>query len=88
MRANRVEYLALVRESTLIVLRIDESIVHGHIEYSTLTANELHLDSELLLDRSRQTGSSWKVVSNDAILDGDLHLESPKRYSSSPSGAS
>lgn len=51
-----------------------QATVDGDVEDPAATAYQDRLESETLLDLSRQTGGSGKVVSNNAVFDLDLHL--------------
>ncbi len=51
-----------------------QATVDGDVEDSAATPYQDRLESETLLDLSRQTGGSGKVVSNTAVFDLDLHL--------------
>jgi len=73
-RPQLVEDLLLGRETPLVVLREDALVVDGHIEDAAASADDLTIDSELLLDLSRQTGGSGEVVSDSAVVDPDVHL--------------
>jgi hypothetical protein len=55
------------------VLRPDQVPVDRHVEDAAVAGDEPGLDLEFLLDRGRQTGGDGIVVSDAAVLDGDLH---------------
>jgi hypothetical protein len=55
------------------VLRIDECVVCGHIEYAAAPFEELSLDTKLFRDFGRQTGGSGEIASAHAVLDGNSH---------------
>jgi hypothetical protein len=55
------------------VLREDPLVVGSHHEDASAAAHDFAVDAELLLDLSRQTGGSGKVVSNAAVVDSDVH---------------
>jgi hypothetical protein len=52
---------------------VDHLVIDCHDEDTAAAANELAVDTEVLLDLSRQTGGSGKVVSNAAIVDSNVH---------------
>ena len=56
-----------------LVLREDLLPVGDDVEDAAVAGNDLGLQPELTLDRGRQTGGLWPVVSTDAIRDGDVH---------------
>jgi hypothetical protein len=60
-------------EAPFLVLRKEELAVHGHVENAASAVDEDGIDSEFLLDGGRETRSPWLIVSNHAILDGDVH---------------
>ena len=45
-----------------------------HVDVAA-AAHDLAVEAELLLDFSRQTGGSRKVVSNAAVVDPDVHRD-------------
>jgi GNAT superfamily N-acetyltransferase len=53
--------------------REDLLSVDGDVEHSALAGDDYGVQPELTLNRSRQTGGLWTVVSTDAIGDGDVH---------------
>jgi hypothetical protein len=48
------------------------------VEYATGAADQLWLDAEFVFDRSRQTGGSGEVISNDAVFNDDVHGSAPR----------
>lgn len=58
------------------MLGIDQFIVYKDVEDPILAPDELCFDVELLLDCGRQTGGSGQVVSNDAVMNDDIHSSS------------
>lgn len=48
--------------------------VHADVEHAARTFDERRVGLERLLNRIRQTGGSWQVVSLTAVFDFDLHL--------------
>src|SRR5690606_2285058 len=85
-RGDRVQNLALVRESLFLVLIEDFLSVHPYIEDAVAQADELRLQAELLANRVCQTGSPRQVVSSSAVFDLHLHHVDPFRgsYRGSP----
>jgi hypothetical protein len=69
------------RESAGRLLGEDELAVDRDLEDSSGSFDELGFGAELLLDLFRQTGGTRVVVSDGAVLDGDLrgHTASPFR---------
>jgi hypothetical protein len=65
--------LFLVREASLVVLGENLLIAGDDLEDAAAAADELRLDAELRFDFGRQTGGPRKVVSNAAVMDGDVH---------------
>jgi len=59
-------------EASELLLGEDQVVAHRDLEDSTMAADQLRLDAELLLDLGRQTGGAWVVVSDRAVLDGDV----------------
>lgn len=72
-RADRGDHLGGVGETPGPVLRVHQPSVDGDIEHSARTLDQLRTGAELALQHVRQTGGSREVVSNDAVLDRDLH---------------
>ena len=64
--------LAGLREAARHLLGVDEIVADGDFEDAAAAADKLRLDTELLLDFSRQTGGPGEVVSAGAVLDGDV----------------
>ena len=58
-----------------LVLREDRLALDHDVEHAALAGDNLGVHSELTLDRRRQTGGVWAVVSTNAIGDGDVHTE-------------
>ena len=56
-----------------LVLREDFLSVDDDVEHAAVARDDLGLQPELTLNRGRQTGGLWLVVSTDAIGDGDVH---------------
>ena len=92
--AQLIQNLFLGRESSLVILREDLLVPDSDVEDSSAAADDRGVDLEFLLDLSRQTGGSGKVVSNAAVFDRDLHgrssssvfalLTQPRRERESP----
>ena len=59
------------------MLGVDQLPVRGDVEYAAYTLDQLGLRAELLRDLGRQTGGPGKVVSLNAVLDGDVHVGLP-----------
>ena len=55
------------------VFRVDQAAVDGDIEDPPTPFNQGWLHTGCLLDRGRQTGGSWCVISLHAVLDRYLH---------------
>ena len=68
-----VEDLALGGETPGVVFGEDLPVIDGDHEDASASADDFAVDPELLLDLSRQTGGSGKVVSNSAVVDSDVH---------------
>lgn len=68
-----VQDLALGRETPLILLGEDRLLVDGDDEDPSAAADKLAVDAEFPFDLSRQTGGSWKIVSNAAVVDSNVH---------------
>ena len=56
-----------------LVLRENLLPVDDNVEDAAVAGDDLGLQPELTLNRGRQTGGLWLVVSTDAIGDGDVH---------------
>lgn len=56
-----------------LLLREDLVAVDHDVERPAAAGDNLRRHSQLALDRSRQTGGLWLVVSMDAIGNGDVH---------------
>ncbi len=68
-----IQNLALRREASLVALREHLIPVDGDDENASAAADDLAVDPELSFDLSRQTGGSWEVVSNAAVVDSNVH---------------
>jgi hypothetical protein len=77
--AERREDLVELRETSLLALREHELAVPSDLEGAALPFDQLGLDTQVFLERVRQTGGSRQVVSSDAILDGHVHDVDPPR---------
>jgi hypothetical protein len=56
----------------------NQTVIYGNLEPPTGRRHELDLRvRKLPLQLSRQTGGSWLVVSDDAILDDHAHAAAP-----------
>jgi len=56
-----------------LVLREDLVAIDDDVEDAAVAWDDLAVNSQLALDRRRQTGGVWPVVSTDAIGNGDVH---------------
>lgn len=56
-----------------LVLRENLLSVDGDVEHAAVARDDDGLQPELALNRGRQTGGLWTIVSADAIRDGDVH---------------
>ena len=65
--------LRMLGKPVRLVLREDLLPVGGDVEHTAVAGDDLGLQRELTLNRSRQTGGVGAVVSTDAIGDGDVH---------------
>ena len=72
-RRNLVEDLGVLGEAPRVVLGVHEFAVHLHVEDALAAFDELGLHAAGLPDGRRQTGGVREVVSNDAVLDRNLH---------------
>jgi hypothetical protein len=72
-RGHLVENLALGREAALLFLREDDLAVDRDDEDTSAAADDFAVDPEFPFDLSRQTGGSWEIVSNAAIVDSNMH---------------
>jgi hypothetical protein len=73
-RGHFVENLALGREAAFLFLREDGFAVDRDDEDSSAAADDFAVDPEFPFDLSRQTGGSWEVVSNAAVVDSNVHI--------------
>lgn len=69
--AQGVLDLAVEGKPAPFVAGVDEISVQAHVEGAATTRLDLGLQTDGVLDRGRQTGGPWLVVSNDAVFDGD-----------------
>jgi hypothetical protein len=72
--SHLVENLALRRKAPFLFLREDGFTVDRDDEDSAAAADDFAVDSEFPFDLSRQTGGSWEVVSNAAVVDSNMHM--------------
>ena len=63
----------VVREAAHVVLTPNLFAVDVNVEHAAGALDQLGINAELLLDRSRQTGGLGKIISLRAIFDGDRH---------------
>jgi hypothetical protein len=64
--------LARLRKAAGLLLGEDELVVDRDLEHPAGSLDELGLDAKLPLDLFRQTGGARIVVSDGAVLDGDV----------------
>jgi len=77
--ANRPDHLLRVGVPTRPLLGIDQAAVHRDFEHAAPGLDELDLRvAEGLPEPGRQPGGSGSVVSNRAVLDAHLHVDSPR----------
>src|SRR5512142_3167852 len=72
-RPQLIDDFLLARKAPFVLLGKDRLVVGRDDEDPAAAANELAVDSQFLLDLSRQTGGSGKVVSDAAVIDSDFH---------------
>jgi len=66
--------LIIFRESAALCLAAEDvGAVGKDVEHPARTGDQARLVAEGLLDRGRQTGGPWLVVSLRAVGDGDVH---------------
>jgi hypothetical protein len=70
---QRFENLALGREAAFFAFREDLLPVDRYDEDASAAADDLAVDRIFSFDLSRQTGGSWEVVSNAAVVDSNVH---------------
>jgi hypothetical protein len=58
-RLDLIEYFLVVGEAANVVLAPDLLAVHVDVEDAARALDQLGINAELLLDRSRQTGGLW-----------------------------
>ena len=75
-RFDRAHNLAVVGEPALFPLRKDQLSVDLDFEDTVFALDQACVCSELARQLGRQPGGAWLVVSNDTILDGDVHYGS------------
>jgi GNAT superfamily N-acetyltransferase len=63
----------MVGKPMRLVLRENLLSVDGDVEHAAVARDDDGLQPELALNRGRQTGGLWTIVSTDAIRDGDVH---------------
>ena len=61
------------RKPAGLALAVDAVTIDLDIEDAASARNQRHVEAEFLLDRGRQTGGLWFVVSLHAEGDPDLH---------------
>jgi hypothetical protein len=59
-------------EASSLFLREDEIVAESDLEAPAGALDQLRLEAELLPDFVRQTGGSGEVVSDGAVLDGEM----------------
>jgi hypothetical protein len=75
--AQLVDDFGFCRKSSFVVLREHLLTVGSDEKDPAAPPLDLALDSELVLDRSRQTGGPREVISNAAVVDADVHVDLP-----------
>jgi hypothetical protein len=75
-RLDRAYHLTRIGEPALTLFREDELSVDLDLEDAVFALDEACVCSELAAELGRQPGGTWLVVSNDAILDRDVHCGS------------
>ena len=68
-----VDDLVPLGEAAGFVFGEDHLAVGFDVEDPFTPGDQLRIDSEAVFDLGRQTGGAWLVVSNLAVIDGDLH---------------
>jgi len=77
-RGDQLEHLTRLGVASGLQLGIDQVAVNRYFEGTTGALDELYgRVRERLLDLGRQTGGPGFIVSDDAILNGDVHHRSP-----------
>jgi hypothetical protein len=78
---DRLDDLVVLGEATFIVSREDDRAIDLDVEDAAAALDENGLDAGPSLQLGRQTGGPWKVVSDAAVRDRDLHaiLQSSRR---------
>lgn len=71
--AQFLDHFRFRRKPSLFPLGEQLLVVGGDDEDAAAAANELAVEAQFLLDLSRQTGGSGKVVSNAAVVDSNVH---------------
>jgi hypothetical protein len=95
-RAQCPDDLVIGWKAALVVLGEDDLAVDADVEDAAIAAGQLRVDAQLALDRGRQTGGPWEVVSARAVGDRQLHPrmvaqtshEPPVRAQASPADTS
>jgi hypothetical protein len=73
--ADEVEHFAGIGVAAQRLLREHQVAVYGDFEHATGGLDELDLGVGVgFLHLGRQPGGPWFVVSNDAVLDRNLHV--------------
>lgn len=67
------QHFVVCRKATGLVLAVDQLPVGDDLEDAASTGNQCRLDTESLLNRGRQTGGLWFVVSRHAVGDANVH---------------
>jgi len=72
--------LARLRVASQPLLGEDPAPIHVHLEYAARGLDELDFGVRVgLPNLGRQTGGPRLVVSNDAVLDGHMHIVNDSR---------
>lgn len=78
---DQVDDLFVLWKAAGLVFGIDQFAVEFHVEDAVAAFDQLRFFRERLLDAGRQTGGLGQVVSHHAILNADLHHNSPSWWS-------
>jgi hypothetical protein len=75
-RADRGDHFVLFRKTPGGVLGVHLFSVGDNVEDAAAALDELDVSAELLLQLRLQPGGAGKIVSTDAVCDGDFHAYS------------
>ena len=71
--SNPLQNFGMRRESAGLVLAVDATTIGLDIENAASAGDQRCVEAKLFLDRGRQTGGLWLVVSLHAKRDADFH---------------